>query len=83
MNVSDWEKAAAFVNQHKYAAATAQTYQLSSIPLSASSLDDSGPPMEQYGLHVPLAVSIPNSRSTSYQEIIPGIPQGSLYPTLS
>ena len=92
MNASDWEKAAALVNQHKHAEATAQTEQLSSMPLSALSLDDSGPPMVQYGLHVPLAANMPNSTSVhmhnlqqehSYQEIIPGIPQGSLYPTLS
>ena len=92
MNASDWEKAAAFISQHKHAAATAQTELLSSMPLSALSLDDSCPPMVQYGLHEPLAASTPNSTPThmpspqqehSYQEIIPGIPQGSLYPTLS
>ena len=45
-----------------------------------------------YGSHVPAAASTPmgtisHSHSSlqedSYQEIIPGIPQGSLYPTLS
>ena len=90
--MSDWEKAAAFVNQHKHVATTAQTEQLSSMPLSALSLDDSSPPMVQYGSHMPLAASTPNStlvhmhspqQEHSYQEIIPGIPQGSLYPTLS
>ena len=92
MNASDWEKAAAFVNQHKHAAARAQTDQLSSMPLSALSLGDSGPPMVQYGLHLALAASMPNSTSVhvhspqqqhSYQEIITSIPQGLLYPTLS
>ena len=48
--------------------------------------------MGQYDSHVPLAASTPNSTSAdvqslqqenSYWEIIPGIPQGSLYPTLS
>ena len=82
----------AFVSQQKHAATTAQTKQLSSMPLSALSLDDSGPPMVQYGLHVSPAASTPNSTSAhmqslqqefSYQEIIPGIPQGSLYLTLS
>ena len=61
MNVSDWEKAAAFISQHKHAAATAQTGWLSSMPLSALSLDDSSPPMVQYGSHEPLAASTPNS----------------------
>ena len=61
------------------------------MPLSALSLDDSSPPVVQYGLHVPLAASTPNRiaaheqspQQGDYQEIIPGIPQGSLYPTLS
>ena len=39
MNASDWKKAIAFVSQQKHAA-TAQTEQLNSIPLSALSLDD-------------------------------------------
>ena len=90
MNVSDWEKAAAFFHQH--ASTTAQAKQLNSMPLSALSLDDSSPPMVQYGSHMPLAVSTPNitlvhmhnpQQEHSYQEIIPGIPQGSFYPTLS
>ena len=92
MNASDWKKAAAFFSQQKYAVAIAQTEHLNSMSLSALSLDDSGPPMVQYGSHVPLAASAPNStlahmqspqQENSYQQIIPGIPQGSLYPTLS
>ena len=55
-------------------------------------MDDSGPPMVHYGTHVPTAISTPthtevNTHSLqwedSYQQIIPGIPQGSLYPTLA
>ena len=34
MNPSDWRKAAALVSLHKPAAATAETDQLSSVPLS-------------------------------------------------
>ena len=43
-------------------------------------------------MHMPIAVSIPtgtdvhmhsSQQEDSYQQIIPGIPQGSLYPTLS
>ena len=46
----------------------------------------------QYGKHVSIAVSTPagtdvhvhsSQQEDSYQQIIPGIPQGSLYPTLS
>ena len=45
-----------------------------------------------YGKHVPIAASTPtgtdihthsSQQEDSYQQIIPGIPQGSLYPTLS
>ena len=66
--------------------------QLSSMPLSQISINDSGPPVVHYGSHVPVAANTPmatishlhsSSYEDSYQEIIPGIPQGSLYPTLS
>ena len=66
--------------------------QLSSMPLSQIAIDDSGPPIVHYGTHVPVAVSTPTGtdvhmnssrQEDSYQQIIPGIPQGSLYPTLS
>ena len=92
MNLSDWIKAAALVTQHKQEAAMAETDQLSSMPLSQIEMDDSSPPIVQYGTHMPVAVSTPtgidvhehsSQQEDSYQQIIPGIPQGSLYPTLS
>ena len=92
MNPSDWIKAATLVTQHKQEAAMVETDQLSSIPLSQIVMDDSGPPIVQYGMHVPVAASTPtgtdvhahsSQQEDSYQQIIPGIPQGSLYPTLS
>ena len=55
-------------------------------------MDDSGPPVVHYGMHVPTATSTPtgtevhahsSQQEDSYQQIIPGILQGSLYPTLS
>ena len=70
----------------------AETDQLSSMPLSKIAMDDSGPPMVQYGTHMSVAVSTPtgtdvhmhsSQQEDSYQQIIPGTPQGSLYPTLS
>ena len=70
----------------------AETDQLSSMPLSQIAIDDSGPPTVHYGTHVPMAASTPtgtdvhmhsSQQEDSYQLIIPGIPQGSLYPTLS
>ena len=55
-------------------------------------MDDSGPPVVHYGMHMPAATSTPmcteiytqgSQQEDSYQQIIPGIPQDSLYPTLS
>ena len=92
MNPSDWKKAATLVTQHKQEAATTDTDQLSSMPLSQLAMDDSSPTVVHYGKHVPAATSTPThtevhmhspQQEDSYQQIIPGIPQGSLYPTLS
>ena len=92
MNPSDYRKAAALVIQHKQEAAVAEMDQLSSMPLSRIAIDDSGLPIVHYGTHMPVAASTPtgtdahvhsSQQEDSYQQIIPGIPQGSLYPTLS
>ena len=60
------------------------------MPPSQLAMDDSHPPVVHYGMHVPAATSTPtctevqsSQQEDSYQQIIPGIPQGSLYPTLS
>ena len=91
MNLSDWIKAAALVTQHKQEATMVEMDQLSSMPLSQIAIDDSSPPIVSYGMHVPTAVSTPTGTNVhthslqqedSYQQIIPGIPQGSLYATL-
>ena len=58
MNPTDWIKAAALITQQKQAA-TADTDQLSSMPLSQLAMDDSGPPVVHYGTHVPAATSTP------------------------
>ena len=92
MNPSDWIKAATLVTQHKQEAATTETDQLSSMPLSQIAMDDSGPLVVHDGMHMSTATSMPtgtdvhmnsSQQEDSYQQIIPGIPQGSLYPTLS
>ena len=95
MNPSDWIKAAALVTQHKQEAAMAEMDQLSSMPLSQIAIDDSSSPIVHYGMHITIAVSTPtgtdvhmhsSQQEDSYQQIIPGIPgipQGSLYLTLS
>ena len=92
MNLSDWIKAAALITQQKQEAATADTDQLSSMPLSQLAMGDSSPPVVHYGMHMPTATSTPThvevdaytlQQEDTYQQIIPGIPQGSLYPTLA
>ena len=88
MNLSDWIKAATLITQQKQGAATTDTDQLSSMPLSQLAMDDSGPPVVHYGMYVPTATNTPTHVETLQQEdtdqqIIPGIPQGSLYPTLA
>ena len=92
MNPSDWRKAATLVTQHKQEDAMAEMNQLNSMPLSQIAIDDSGPPVVYYGTHMPIAASTltdtdvhmhSSQQEDSYQQIIPGLPQGSLYPTLS
>ena len=96
IHASSWRKAADLIaqgtqaNQQVQAAATADSSQLVTFPLSALSADDSGPPQVNYGTEQPLAVSTPRASSTSTQEtqaadtycqIIPGMSEH-LYPTL-
>ena len=96
MNASSWRNAADLVaqgtqaNQQVQAAATADSSQLESLPLSTLSADDSSPPQVNYGTEQPLAASIPRASSTltqetqaadTYCQIIPGMSEH-LYPTL-
>ena len=96
MNASSWRKAADLVaqgtqaNQQVQAAAMAKSNQLESLPLSALTADDSGPPQMTYGSEQPLTASTPRATSTSipetqttetYHQIIPGM-SNHLYPTL-
>ena len=96
MNASSWRKAADLVaqgtqaNQQVQAVAMVESNQLESLPLSALSADDSGPPQVAYGTEQPFATSTPRATSTSipetqttdtYRQIIPGISEH-LYPTL-
>ena len=71
---------------------TAPSEELDSMPLSTLSLDESGPLEITQSAHMPLAASTPNtttlhqqdsSLSADYQQIMPGIPQGSLCPMLA
>ena len=88
MNVSSWRKAVALIaqetqaDQQVQAAATADSSQLESLPLSALSANDSGPPQVNYGTEQPHAASTPRTnlaltRETqaddTYHQIIPGM----------
>ena len=96
MNASSWRKAVDLIaqgtqaNQQVQAAATADSSQLESLPLSALSADDSGPPQVNYGTEQSLTASTPRATLTSipetqttdtYRQIIPGMSER-LYPTL-
>ena len=95
MNASSWKKAADLVakvtpaNLQVQAAATAESQQLQSLPLSALSVDDSGPPQVTYDSQQPIATSTPRATSTetpetpteAYCQILPGM-SNCLYPTL-
>ena len=96
MNASSWKKAVDLVaqgtqaNQQVQAAATAESNQLESLPLSALSANDSSLLQVTYGTEQPLAASTPRATSTSipeiqttdtYCQIIPGMSEH-LYPTL-
>ena len=95
MNASNWRKAADLVAQatpaspQVKAAATAESQQLESLPLSALSVDDSSPPQVTYDSQQPIATSTPRATSTltsetpteAYHQIIPGM-SDRLYPTL-
>ena len=95
VNASSWKKAADLVAKatpaipQAPAAATAESQNLQSLPLSALSVDDSGPPQVTYEPHQPIATSTPRATSTespeisteAYHQILPGM-SSRLYPTL-
>ena len=96
MKAKDWQTTAKLIGERPSQATTADSSQLSSFPLSELSLDDSGPPTVLQGPYVPLSTSTPicvsqdNQPPTdsapdkaSFQQVIPGIPQQSLYPSLA
>ena len=96
MKVTDWKNAAKLIKERQSHATTADTSQLSSLPVSELSVDASGPPTVLQGPYVPLSTSTPicmqpaNQLTTDsaleespYQQVIPGIPPQLLYPSLS
>ena len=95
MNASSWKKAVDLVakatpaNPQVQVAATAESQQLESLPLSTLSVDDSRPPQVTYDSQQPIATSTPRAISTvtsetpteAYRQILPGM-SDLLYPTL-
>ena len=93
MNASSWKKAADIVAKmtpvipQASAAAMAESQNLQSLPLSALSMDDSGPLQVAYEPQQPIATSTPWATENSeisteaYRQILPGM-SSQLYPTL-
>ena len=96
MKAKDWQTAAKLIRERQSQATTADSSQLSSFPLSELTLDDSVPPTVLQGPYVPLSTSTPicvpqdNQQlmdsapdESPFQQVIPSIPQQSLYPSLA
>ena len=96
MKVTDWRNAAKLIKERQSQVTTADTSELSSLPLSKLSVDASRPPTVLQGLYRPLSTSTPicmqqdNQPITDsapdespFQKVIQGIPQASLYPSLA
>ena len=93
MNASSWKKAADIVTKitpvspQASATAMAESQNLQSLPLSALSIDDSGPPQVTYEPQQPIATSTPwatdnlEISTEAYCQILPGM-SSQLYPTL-
>ena len=95
MNASSWKKAADIVAKmtpvipQASAAAMAELQNLQSLPLSALSIDESGPPQVAYEPQQPIATSVPwattmenpEISTEAYRQILPGM-SSQLYPTL-
>ena len=95
MNASSWKNAVDLVakvtpaNPQVQAAAMAESQHLQSLPLSALSVDDSGPPQVIYDYQQPIATSTPRATSAetpeipteAYRQILPGM-SDCLYLTL-
>ena len=93
MNASSWKKAADIVTKmtpaslQALATAMAESQNLQNLPLSALSIDDSGPPQVTYEPQQPIATSTPQATDNSeipteaYHQILLGM-SSRLYPTL-
>ena len=96
MKAKDWQNTAKLIRERQTQPATVDSSELSSFPLSALSLDDSGPPAVLQGPYMPLSTSTPISmpqgnqqiidsapEESPFQQVIPNIPQQSFYHQLA
>ena len=89
MNASSWRKVADFIaqgtqaTQKIQAAATADSNQLESLPLSSLAADDSSPPQVSYSPEHPLAASTPRATTTLVRELQPTDPYCQIIPGMS
>ena len=96
MKAKDTQKAAQFVQERQNQAATTDTSELSSFSLSELLVDQSGPPTLMQRPYTPLLTSTPvhapsdNNQYTeatqdksSFWQVIPNLPQQSLYTSLA
>ena len=96
MKVTDLKTTAKLIKERKSQVATADTSELSSLQLSKLSVDESGAPTVLQGPCMALSTSTPiyvqqdNQPTTDsaldespFQQVIPGILQQSLYPSLA
>ena len=95
IKASSWKKAADLVakatpaNPQLQAITMVESQHLQSLPLSALSVDNSGPPQVTYDSQQPIATSTPRATSAetpetptkAYRQILPGM-SDHLYPTL-
>ena len=59
MKAKDWQTAAKLIRERQIQGTTADSSELSSLPLSALSVDESGPPTVLQGPYMPLSTSTP------------------------
>ena len=96
MKAKDWQNAAKLIKERQSHTAMADTIKLSSFSLSELPVDESRPPTVLQGLYVPLSTNTPvcvpqgNQQTmdsvqdeSPFQQVIPNIPQQSLYPSLA
>ena len=96
MKTKDWQSTAKLIRERQSQVATADTSELSSLPLSVLSVDESGPLTVLQGPYMLLSTSTPihmpqgNQQTmdsapdeSPFQQVIPGMPQQSLYPSLA